>query len=197
MNTKESNKEVYEVIKFIEHAGTCRIVMDCAVGQPLIHRLREKSSITKEMTLDWFRMIAGELDQYHRCKKGQCYRYLNPYSILVTRDEKILLLDISAEGNAFVLKNLQKPTMREHFVKPVIYNGGNAGLSFDFYCMGKIMQFILAQMESSVTFTKREEYILFGVIEKCLGENPKRKYENMKQMQRELPKIVWKKLKKQ
>lgn len=189
--------ENYEVIKFVEHGGRCRIIMDCASGQLLIHRLKDSSGITKEQIFKWFKMLVDELERYHRCKNNQCYRYLNPYSVLVTEEEKILLLDLSAESNSFVIKNMQMPAMRKHFVRPVIQIKENTPPALDLYGLGKTIQFVLAHTESYISLTKREEYLLSAIIEKCLGENPKRKYENLKQVQKELPRINQKREKKQ
>lgn len=181
--------ENYEVIKFIEHGGKCRIIMDCASGQLLVHRLKDSRGITKEQIFKWFKMLSAELEKYHRCKNDQCFRYLNPYSVLITAEEKVLLLDLSAKSNSFVLKSMQKPAMREHFVKPVIQIRENTRLSLDLYGLGKTMQFILAHTEKYISLSRREESLLSGIIEKCLGENPKRKYENLRQVQKELPGI--------
>ena len=63
----------------------------------------------KGAVFEWLTMLVGELDKYHRCKREQCYRYLNPYSVLVTAENKIFLLDLSAASNGFVLQNMQKP----------------------------------------------------------------------------------------
>ena len=187
----------YEVIKFVEHGGACRIIMDCSSGRLLIHRLRDSRGITKDQVFKWFKMLAGEVEKYHRCKSGQCYRYLNPYSILVTEEEKILLLDLSAESNRFVLENMQKPAMREHFVKPIIQIKENTRVALDLYGLGKTMQFVMARIETYISLSRREEYLLSVMIEKCLGENPKKKYENLKQVQKELPRITQKRQSKQ
>ena len=187
----------YEVLRFIEHDGKCRVVMDCAFGRLLVHRLNDSRGITKEIIFKWFALLTGELEKYHRCKREQCYRYLNPYSILVTEEEKILLLDLNAQSNGFVLRNMQKPAMREHFVKPVIHIRESTRISLDFYGLGKTIQFILGRTEDNISLSKIEEYLLSGVIEKCLGENPKKKYDNLKQVQKELPKIYRKKCEKQ
>ena len=37
--------------------------------------------------------------------------------------------------------------------------------------------------------SRREEFLLSGIIEKCLGENPKKKYHSLKEVQKELPKV--------
>ena len=59
----------------------------------------------------------------------------------------------------------------------------------DLYSLGKTMQFILARAEPVITLSRREEYLLSGIIEKCLGENPKKKYVNLKEVLKQLPKV--------
>lgn len=130
-----------------------------------------------------------QIELYHRCRSDQCYRYVNPFSVLVTRDDKILLLDLEAESNEFVLRNMQKRAMRNHFVKPIIHIRENTKISLDLYGYGKTIQFILANTNVEPSLTKREENRLEKIIEKCLGENPKKQYEDFSQVQKELPTI--------
>ncbi|WP_122641761.1 hypothetical protein [Luxibacter massiliensis] len=166
--------------------------MDCLAGRLLIHRIQDASQITKEQLFGWFTKMAAELEKYSRCRNGQCYRFLNPYSILVTSDDKILLLDLNASSNAFVIRNMQRPAMREHFVRPVIHMRESSKSAPDLYGLGKTIQFMLAHTESLISLNKLEEYLLLRIILKCLGENPKRKYENIKQVQNDLSKTKWK-----
>lgn len=176
----------YEVLRFIEHDGKCRIIMDCASGVLLIHKLKECSRLEKETVLNWCILLTGELEKYHRSKKRQCYRYLNPYSVLVTTENKILLLDLNARDNGFVMQKAQSPAMREHFLKSVVLMKADTGLEYDLYSLGKTIQFLLANTEADISLSRREVFLLSGIIEKCLGENPKKKYENLKQLQKEL-----------
>ncbi len=162
--------------------------MDCVSGRLLIYRLNDASTITKGIILNWFQQIIDELEKYHKCK-NQCYRYLNPYTVLVTEEEKISLLDLHAQSNSFVIKNMQKPALREHFVKPVIHIKESSKLSVDFYCLGKTIQFVLACSEEKVCFTYYEIYLLSKIIDKCLNKSANKFYTALKQVQKELPKI--------
>ena len=180
----------YEIMRFVEHGGKCRTIMDCASGRLLIQRLGDQRGITKEQVFKWFRGITGELEKYHRCREGQLYRYLNPYSILVTDEEEIVLLDLSTASNGFVMEKMQQPQMRKHFIRITVQSKDDSGLAVDLYSLGMTIQFILAYTEAYISLTRREEYLLSRVIEKCLGENPKKRYENLRQVQRELPIIT-------
>lgn len=163
--------------------------MDCVAGSLLIYKLNDTGIITKDCIFNWFLLLTVELEKYHKCKKNQCYKYLNPYTILVTTEGKILLLDLQAQSNSFAMKKMQKPAMREHFVKPVIHIRENSTQFMDFYGLGKTIQFVLACTEDKVCLSNREVYMLSGIIDKCLNDNKKRKYNDLKQVQKELPKV--------
>ena len=82
--------------------------MDCVQGELLIDRVRRCPEVEKEEVFGWIRQLAQQLERFHRCRSGQCYRYVNPYSVMITRDGQIMLLDLDAQSNAFVLKNMQE-----------------------------------------------------------------------------------------
>ncbi len=163
--------------------------MDYVKGRLLMDRLLDENCMTKEKLFGWFGELAGELADYHRCGSGQCYRYLNPYSVVVTRDEHLLLLDLSAKSNEAVMKKMLMPSVREHFIRPAAGKWARSKLGIDIYSLGKTMQFLLAYTELSPELTLMEEIKLTRLIEKCLGENGKKMYESIGQIQKELPYI--------
>lgn len=179
----------YEVLRFIEHGNRCRPAMDCVPGELLIYRVRRYPEIEKENLFSWIKQLIIQIELYHRCRNNECYRYINPYTVLVTKNDDILLLDMDAKSNGFVLKSMQKRAMREHFVKPAVHIKENTRSALDLYGYAKTMQFILASMKVSPVLTRWEEYRLARIIEKCLSENPKKQYEDLKQIEKELPTI--------
>lgn len=76
--------------------------MDCVPGELLIYRVKHCPEMEKEIVYQWFRDILVQMEQYRKCHNDQSYRYINPYSLLVTKENHILLLDLDAESNAFV-----------------------------------------------------------------------------------------------
>lgn len=177
----------YEVIRFIEHGSRCRPMMDYVQGELLIYRVGRCPEIEKKVLFTWFRQLLIQIDQYHRCRRNQSYRYINPYSVLITKDDQIMLLDLDAESNAFVLKNMQKRAMRNHFIKPIVHIKENTKISLDLYGYAKTVQFILSEMKVEPHLTRWEEHRLAKVIKKCLDEEPKKQYEELKQVEKELP----------
>ena len=178
-------EEMYEVLRFIEHGAHCRQSMDCIRGKLLIHYLKEHRGIGKAELFRWFRQLGVCVDQYHRSRKQREYRYLNPYSIVVSEEGGLCLLDLEAPGNGEVLKQMQRPAVREGFVKPVceMLSGGQ---SADLFAYGKTIQFLLAYTQTDADITRWEEMRLSRVIDRCTGEAGK-SYADIGQVLRDLP----------
>lgn len=163
--------------------------MDCVSGELLIYRIKRYPEIEKETLFAWMKQLIIQIEQYHRCRNNQCYRYINPYSVLVTKEEELLLLDMDAPSNEFVLKSMQKRAMREHFVKPIVHIKENTRITLDLYGYAKTIQFVLASMKVTPALTRWEEHRLAKIIDKCLSQDPKRQYEDLKQVEKELPSV--------
>lgn len=184
-------EEMYEVLKFIDHGSHCRQSMDCIRGTLLIHYLKKHRGIGKTELFGWFRQLCVCVDQYHRCRRQREYRYLNPYSVVVSEEGKLFLLDLEAAENAPVLKQMQKPAVREYFVKPICEIGAG-GRGADIFACGKTMQFLLAYTHADSSFTRWEKIRLFRVIARCMGESGKA-YSDINQVLRDLPAVKEKK----
>ena len=178
-------EEMYEVLRFIEHGAHCRQSMDCIRGTLLVRYLKGRRGIGKAELFGWFRQLCVCVDQYHRCRKQKQYRYLNPYSIVVSEEGKLFLLDLEAPENGAVLKQMQKPAVREGFVKPVCEIGAG-GQSADIFAYGRTVQFLLAYTQGETELTRWEEMRLARMIARCTGEAGK-PYADISQVLRDLP----------
>ena len=179
-------EEMYEVLKFIEHGAQCRQSMDCEKGDLLIYYLQENRQLEKETLFEWFRQIGISADQFHRCRGGRKYRYLNPYSIVVAEDGRVYLLDLEAPENESVMKKMQQRTVRKHFVKTA--SGEEHGLAGDpdLFGYGRTMQFVLAYTSVVPQLTGREEKRLEKIIERCT-EFPRNRYSEIRQAAADIP----------
>lgn len=181
-------EEMYDVLRFIEHSGNCRQSMDCIQGTLLIRYLKDNPSLEKSVLFGWFRQLGVCIDQYHRCRNYKDYRYLNPYSVVVTQERELVLLDLEAPDNAFVMKQMQKRAVRNHFVKPVCEMGVERGNKADLFAYGKTIQFVLAYAQITPELTHWEEIRLSRMISRCMGETGKA-YEDIRQAVQAIPVI--------
>lgn len=187
-------KEMYEVLKFTEHGTHSSRISDCIQGSCLMQYLKEHRSLDKKTVFRWFREIARSMQQYYLTGARQSYRYLNPYSIIVSEDEKIMLLDLEAPDNAGILKKMQTGAVRSHFVKPVCELGIVRNNEADIFAYGKTVQFILACTELRPEITVGEGVKLDRMIRRCTGETGKR-YDDFEKILKILPPVPAKQIK--
>ena len=179
-------KSYYEVIKFLDHDDSSRVIMDVVKGELLVNRVKSAPETTKNLVFSWFYQLLSQMIQYHKCYHNRSYRYLNPFSVVITEENEVFLLDIDASSNHFVLKQLQTPSMREHFLKTTIQPTEENKARYDIYCFGKTIQYVLASLESFISLNRREELRLLKFVEKCFEENTKKGYGNFVQMKKDL-----------
>lgn len=184
---EETMEKMYEVMGFVDHGAYSRQTMDCVPGTVMAEFLRHRPEADKEMLFRWFRELCLCLDQYHRSgRQRRIYRYLNPYSIVVTRDKELRLLDLEAPGNSFVMKQMQRRSVRDHFVKPSDSTEIGCGCQPDLFAYGRMIQFLLSYMTVTPCLTRIEEMRFLKIVGRCTGEG-KGRYECMDDVRRELP----------
>ena len=174
------------MIKFIDHDGSSRITMDYVQGELLVDKVKNTSKLSKSIVFSWFYNLLIQMIQYHKCCNNRIYRYLNPYSVVIVEDKEVYLLDIDSSSNSFVVKNLQTPSMREHFLKTKIQQTEENQIGVDIYCFGKTLQYVLACSESYISLSKAEDNKCFNLIEKCINRDSRRKYISFTQIKKDL-----------
>lgn len=188
VNRERHMEEMYEVLKFIEHGTCCRRSLDCVQGVSLMRRMKEHPETDRRKLLAWFREIAVCVEQYHRSGSGQDYRYLNPCSIIVTEEDRMMLLDLEAPDNASVIKQMQTGAVRDHFIRPVCDLGVSRNHEADLFAYGKTVQFLLAYMDIQPSLTQLEEMKMDRIIRRCTGAYGRR-YDDFSQVIKVLPQI--------
>ena len=165
------------------------MTMDYLMGDLLLNRIKKNSLVKKDIFFHWLVQLLEQLELFHRYGNQEVYRYLNPYSMMVTQENQVFLLDLEAKENEFVLKNLQMRGMRQHFLEPFLEDEQREKESVDIFCVGKIIQFILAQGQIEPRLSKTEEQRFAFLIEKCLNHTHKKHYKNLVQIKKDLLKI--------
>ena len=178
-------EKMYEVLRFVEKGTECQPGIDCLQGELLIYYLRDNTQLDKAVLFEWFRQIAGEIRKYQQSRRGQNYRCLTPYSIIVTEEGELLLLNPDAQENEFVMKKMQQKAVRSHFIRPTA-SGSRKNCSVDLFGYGKILQFLLAYTEQIPELSRSEERKLERIIERCTGGG-RRHYDKISQVIRDLP----------
>jgi hypothetical protein len=182
-----ASKEEYDVLRLIEHGQTCYISSECVEGRVLAGWLKEQPGIGKGRLFSLLRDIAGQLGMIHKCRKKPCYQYVNPYSIVITREGKPYFLDMEAGSNEKHLKFMQKRTVRECFLPAQETYYQRASTELDIYGMGKTIQYILSVTGPQPPLNRREERRFQKIISKCLKYQSKLAYQSAAEIRRNIP----------
>lgn len=165
-------REGYEVIRFVERGDVCYISTDYIRGTTLYQWIKANASINKKVLQDWIKEILAQLILFHKQPGNPDYNFLNPYNIIITGKNKIVLASIEdAKKNVdwFV----------EKYFIPV-----NRKQNRDVYCFGKIIQFIMAHTECEPCLTRKEEYQLLKIVKKCLEADSEDQFRNIQMIQK-------------
>lgn len=180
-------KEGYDVLRLIEHDQVCYVSSEYVRGNPLPRWIKYHPCIEKG---DLFRLIgdiAGQLSRIHRCRGNPCYRYVNPYSIIMLEDGRVGFLDVNAESNSGQLRIMQRRTVREHFLPPEEPYYQKASVELDLYGFGRTLQYLLSETETEPPLRRIEEVRFQKIISRCLDGYSKKPVQNVSDIQKMIP----------
>lgn len=181
--------EGYDVLRLIEHGRSCHVSSEYVKGTPLIRWLKYHPNLSKEQIIVWVQDMAQTLECIHRCRGGPCYKYLNPYTVIITEDRKLYFLDMNTESNHKTLLRVQRRDVRENFLPPGEDYYQTESISLDLYSLGKTIQYLLAFTEPEPPFTRREEIRFQRIISRCIQKKSKRAYAGMSELRKQIPVI--------
>ncbi|MCI5870272.1 MAG: hypothetical protein MR224_12270 [Dorea sp.] len=181
-----SKKEGYDVLRLIEHGQICYISSEYIQGMTLVRQLKQ-AKLSKQQLLLWIQEIVKQLELIHRCRGNPCYQYVNPYSVIVSEDQKIYFLDLQAGSNQEMLRMMRRREIREHFLPPQENYYQKSSLEMDIYGLGRTIQYLLAQTKPDPPLGRWEEIKIQKIISKCLKWQSKRSYHNLSEIRKQIP----------
>lgn len=182
-----AQQEGYDVLRLIECGQICYVSSEYVRGKPLACWLKYHPNMTKEQLFSWITQMTKQLGMIHRCRKNPCYRYVNPYSIIVAEESGLYFLDMDAGSNERMLRLMRRKCIREHFLpeENPYYNESNVAL--DVYGLGKTIQYLLHVTEVCPGLTWREEHKIQKLISRCLNRHSKKAIQSISEIRRYLP----------
>ena len=182
-----SSKEGYDVLRLIEHGQSCYISSEYVKGCILAVWLRYHPNLSKDRLLEWIQDITRQLGLIHRCRGNPCYRYVNPYSIIVTQEGQLHFLDMDAKSNEEQLRFMQRRVIREHFLPLQQAYYQKASVRLDIYGLGRTIQYILSEADPEPPLKRREEARFHKIISRCLKDTSKHSYQDISDIRRQIP----------
>lgn len=185
MNTQKD----YDVLRLIEHNQVCYVSSDNVKGCSLAKWIKYHPYLAKKQIYQWIDDIIRQLVQIHKCRGINCYQYVNPYSVIVTREGKLCFLDIGARSNQEKIRLMRRKNIKNFFFPPgKVYEQRDAE-EIDVYGLGKTIQYLLAFVEAEPAFSRKEEKKLQKVIAKCINSDSKKGFHKITDVQKALLKL--------
>ncbi len=181
-------KEGYDVLRLIEHGQICYISSEYVEGKILAGWMKTHADIPKEQLFFLIGEVAKQLSQIHKCRKNPCYKYVNPYSIVITEEGEPYFLDMEDSSNEEQQRFMQKRVVRECFLPEEETYYQRASVELDIYGLGKTIQYLLAVSGPDPPLNRREENRFLKIISKCLRYQSKSSYHNVSEIRRQIPK---------
>lgn len=179
--------EGYDVLRLIGRGGSCYVSSEYVKGRPMIRWLKYHPNFSKKQLFAWICEIAEQLEYIHRCRGNPCYKYVNPYSIIVTEQREIYFLDMGARSNEKMMPVMERRSVRELFLPPEEAYYQTESISLDIYGLGKTIQYLLSVSLPEPSLTRMEELRLQKIISRCLGRHSKRAYHHVSEIRRQIP----------
>lgn len=178
----------YAVVRFLDQNGYCHMVSDYVKGYSLMQYVKMELCVSKKCMFRWMTELAHQMEQYSKCEEENAYGYVNPYAVIVTEEERILLLDAGDQESEVLVKRMQKKKVRALFVRRKRVLSQRVEREDDFYGFAKTIQFMAAKLPTDDVITRKEERILRKVVDRCL-EGKKADVREWKEIQKELRKL--------
>ena len=176
----------FETFKFVDHGGQIQSVMDYIEGESLFYKIQNSVQFSKAQLFKWLNELCMQLEYYHKYKH-HAYQYLNPYTIIITKDHRIRLLNMDSKENEDILIYIQKAVIKDLFYYQS--NSKRNKIYTDYYSLGKLLQFLLSSGDFTPRLKVRETRIFSTIIQKCLSDDSENQFQNMKQLQKKFPKV--------
>ena len=157
----------YAVFRFLDQNGYCHMINDYVKGSSVMQYVKEDVKVSRQQIFKWLAQLAHQLEQYYRCEEEKAYGYVNPYAVIVTEGNTVLLLDTQETENNELLKRMQKKKVRMLFVRREYALSQRTERADDWYGFGKTMEFLLAKCCGEGRAGRREEKILRRIDRKC------------------------------
>ncbi|WP_238883098.1 serine/threonine-protein kinase [Clostridium sp. YIM B02551] len=174
--------------------GNLYMVEDYIDGWTLKEYLTEKGMVEAEEACHIILELCDIIGYLHSFNPPIIYRDLKPTNIMITKDEKVLLIDFGTTKDYKYNKNSDTVVIgTTGYAAPEQYGFGQSCIQTDIYGMGAIMYFLFTTKEVSRTseLFKDDNYTkvnleLQGIIKKCLEFDIADRYNTVDELRKDI-----------
>ena len=180
-------KNVPRIYAMYENDGMLTIIEEYISGDTLEEIMNICGIIPESEAVSYCMKLCDILHELHSGEPPIIHRDIKPSNIMLTEDERIVLIDFNAARQCSNMSGRDTRLIgTEGYAAPEQFGFGNSTSRSDIYALGKLMEEITGLSADSgikiSTKTKR-------VIAKCLEINPKDRFQNVQYLKSALKKI--------
>lgn len=180
---KHPIKNVPRIYAMFEHENLLTIIEEYISGDTLQEILDLHVKLSENDVISYAIKLCDILSDLHSSVPAIIHRDIKPSNIILTEDERIILIDLNAAK--LCIRNKARDTRligTEGFAAPEQFGFGASSCQTDIYAVGNLIKSLLYP---NVISTK-----LDNVISKCTKMDPKDRYQSAFQLKSALEKII-------
>lgn len=159
-----SVEKEFAVLRFLDHHQYCDRIRDLTEGTSFIQFVAENQQLDYNKFLNWIEQVVRQLQLYYRSADEKAYGMISPYSIIISKEEEILLLDPEDVSNHNVIEKLNSRKLRELFIHKERAMLIQKEKIDDLFALGKTIRFMLDKCEAKEKMQKKQKRIFERVV---------------------------------
>ena len=183
---KHPVKNIPRIYAMYEAEGVLTIIEEYVSGETLQEILDMNVRISEKEAITYAIKTCNILSDLHNQDPAIVHRDVKPSNIILTEDERIVLIDLNAARQCSGEKQRDTRLIgTEGFAAPEQFGFGNSSPQTDIFAIGNLLKALLRSDDGSDTPITPK---LAAVIRKCLEMNPKDRYNSAAQLAKNLEK---------
>lgn len=184
---KHPIKNTPRIYAMYENNNQLTIIEEYISGDSLEEILDLCGTVSEEDAISYSIKLCGILYDLHSSNPPLIHRDIKPSNIILTEDERIILIDMNAAKQCSSEKSRDTRLIgTEGFAAPEQFGFGNSSCQTDIYAVGNLIKTLIGlDNNSSLKVSSK----LTAIINKCLEINQKDRYQSALQLKAALEKI--------
>lgn len=180
-------KNIPRIYAMYEHENLLTIIEEYISGDTLQEVIDLCGSVSESDAVSYSIRLCDILIALHSQDPVLIHRDIKPSNIILTEDERIILIDLNAARQCISEKERDTRLIgTEGYAAPEQFGFGNSSCQTDIYAVGNLIKALLGlDSNSSMKVSPK----LSAVINKCLEMNPKDRYQSASLLKAALEKI--------
>ncbi|OON87003.1 hypothetical protein BXO88_05540 [Oribacterium sp. C9] len=180
-------KNIPRLYAMYQHDGVLTIIEEYISGDTLQEVIDLCGSVSEIDAISYAIKLCDILIELHSQKPILIHRDIKPSNIILTEDERIILIDLNAARQCITEKERDTRLIgTEGYAAPEQFGFGNSSCQTDIYAVGNLIKTLTG---NDNVHSKKKSAKLSTVINKCLEMNPKDRYQSASQLKKALQKL--------